>query len=68
MLSQVRKQIFFKAVLVDMEEGVINELLRGPMRELFDSKQKVTDVSGSGNNWYWSCLFHCIIYAFQNLS
>ncbi|XP_041716708.1 tubulin epsilon chain isoform X3 [Coregonus clupeaformis] len=40
-----------RAVLVDMEEGVVNEILQGPLRELFDSTQLITDVSGSGNNW-----------------
>uniref|UniRef100_A0A3Q3ASP7 Tubulin epsilon 1 n=1 Tax=Kryptolebias marmoratus TaxID=37003 RepID=A0A3Q3ASP7_KRYMA len=39
------------AVLVDMEEGVVNEILQGPLREVFDSTQLLTDVSGSGNNW-----------------
>ena len=34
-----------------MEEGVVNELMRGPLRDLFDSRQLITDVSGSGNNW-----------------
>ncbi|XP_063299578.1 tubulin epsilon chain [Pelobates fuscus] len=40
-----------RAVLIDMEEGVVNEVLQGPLRDLFDSKQLITDVSGSGNNW-----------------
>nr|XP_043891255.1 tubulin epsilon chain isoform X2 [Solea senegalensis] len=40
-----------RAVLVDMEEGVVNEILQGPLREVFDSTQLLTDVSGSGNNW-----------------
>nr|WAQ15576.1 tubulin epsilon [Halisarca dujardinii] len=40
-----------RAVIVDMEEGVVNELLRGPVGELFDHQQLITDVSGSGNNW-----------------
>lgn len=40
-----------QAVLVDMEEGVVNEILQGPLREVFDSGQLLTDVSGSGNNW-----------------
>lgn len=40
-----------QAVLVDMEEGVVNEILQGPLREVFDSTQLLTDVSGSGNNW-----------------
>uniref|UniRef100_A0A8C9FKQ0 Tubulin epsilon chain n=1 Tax=Pavo cristatus TaxID=9049 RepID=A0A8C9FKQ0_PAVCR len=34
-----------------MEEGVVNEILQGPLRDVFDSKQLITDVSGSGNNW-----------------
>lgn len=40
-----------QAVLVDMEEGVVNEILQGALREVFDSAQLLTDVSGSGNNW-----------------
>ncbi|MGH0147444.1 UNVERIFIED_CONTAM: hypothetical protein FKN15_058940 [Acipenser sinensis] len=40
-----------RAVLIDMEEGVVNEILQGPLRDVFDSKQLITDVSGSGNNW-----------------
>ncbi|MEQ2232459.1 Tubulin epsilon chain [Ilyodon furcidens] len=34
-----------------MEEGVVNGILQGPLREVFDSTQLLTDVSGSGNNW-----------------
>ncbi|XP_026175136.1 tubulin epsilon chain isoform X3 [Mastacembelus armatus] len=34
-----------------MEEGVVKEILQGPLREVFDSTQLLTDVSGSGNNW-----------------
>ncbi|XP_014662146.1 PREDICTED: tubulin epsilon chain-like isoform X2 [Priapulus caudatus] len=40
-----------KAVLVDMEEGVVNAALKGPLGDVFDHKQFITDVSGSGNNW-----------------
>nr|XP_008261608.1 tubulin epsilon chain isoform X2 [Oryctolagus cuniculus] len=40
-----------RAVLIDMEEGVVNEILQGPLRDVFDSKQLITNVSGSGNNW-----------------
>ena len=40
-----------RSVLVDMEEGVINNVMRGPLAELFDTVQTVKDVSGSGNNW-----------------
>ena len=43
---------FSQAVLVDMEEGVVGELLNGPLGEVFDNQQLLTDVSGSGNNWY----------------
>lgn len=35
-----------------MEEGVVNETLKGPLGELFDSKQFLTNTSGSGNNWF----------------
>jgi tubulin epsilon len=40
-----------RAVLVDSEEGVTNQLLRGHLADLFDPSQLVTDVSGAGNNW-----------------
>lgn len=40
-----------RAVLIDMEEGVVNEILQGPLRDVFDSRQLITDISGSGNNW-----------------
>ena len=40
-----------RAVLVDMEEGVVNSLVKSPLGDLFDSRQLITDVSGSGNNW-----------------
>ena len=45
------KNLKARAILVDMEEGVVNELLDGHLREIFDNKQLITDVSGSGNNW-----------------
>lgn len=40
-----------QAVLIDMEEGVVNEILQGPLSDVFDNKQLITDISGSGNNW-----------------
>lgn len=40
-----------RAVLVDMEEGVVSQVVSGPLRDLFDDSQVITDVSGSGNNW-----------------
>ena len=40
-----------RAVLVDMEEGVVNRVSNGPLGGLFDATEFVTDVSGAGNNW-----------------
>lgn len=40
-----------RAVLVDSEEGVVSQLLRGHLADLFDRSLLVTDVSGAGNNW-----------------
>ncbi|KAJ3198632.1 Tubulin epsilon chain [Entophlyctis luteolus] len=40
-----------RAVLVDMEEGVINQVLASPLRTLFSDDQIVSSNSGSGNNW-----------------
>ena len=40
-----------RAVLVDTEEGVVSQLLRSPLAEVFDRSQIVTDISGAGNNW-----------------
>lgn len=42
-----------RAVLVDMEEGVINGIRNGDLKELFDpgGQQFVTAPSGCGNNW-----------------
>lgn len=58
----VDKPTLIKAVLVDMEEGVISEMMRGPLGSLFDHNQLISSVSGSGNNWsVWhplSCLYY----------
>lgn len=40
-----------RAVLIDMEEGVLNGLLKSDVGELFNSTELVKDVSGAGNNW-----------------
>ena len=40
-----------RAVMVDTEEGVVNQLLKSPLAEVFDRSQLVTDISGAGNNW-----------------
>eukprot|EP00644_Phytophthora_capsici_P008497 jgi/Phyca11/111385/e_gw1.20.707.1 len=47
-----------RAILVDMEQGPVAETLAGPLGELFDQQQLLTDVSGSGNNWaHGHCLY-----------
>ena len=40
-----------RAIIVDTEEGVVNQLMNGPLKELFSSKQLIHGVSGAGNNW-----------------
>lgn len=40
-----------RCVAVDMEQGVLQSMLRGPLNRLFDSTFFVSDVSGAGNNW-----------------
>lgn len=40
-----------RCVAVDMEEGVLNAMVRGPIGGLFDQTHFVSDVSGAGNNW-----------------
>ena len=40
-----------RCVAVDMEEGVLQSMLRGPLKDLFDANFFVSDVSGAGNNW-----------------
>ena len=48
-LSCYQHDVFpLQAVLI---EGVVGELLRGPLGEVFDHRQLITGVSGSGNNW-----------------
>lgn len=49
--AHCRLSLDLQAVLVDMEEGVVNQVLQGALREVFDAAQLLTDVSGSGNNW-----------------
>ncbi|GMH65607.1 hypothetical protein TrST_g8434 [Triparma strigata] len=40
-----------RACLIDMEDGVLSETMRGPLKDLFTSAQVMSDVSGAGNNW-----------------
>lgn len=46
-----------RGLLVDMEEGVINQIRNSPLNELFDERQQITSNSGSGNNW---AVGHCV--------
>ena len=39
-------------MVVDMEEGVINSMMKSEIGELFDERMFISDVSGAGNNWY----------------
>eukprot|EP00117_Sycon_ciliatum_P010307 scpid50670/ scgid12257/ Tubulin epsilon chain; Epsilon-tubulin len=54
-----------RAVLVDMEESVVNELLRGQLGEVFDCRQNLTSISGSGNNWAVGHYMYGDMYADQ---
>ena len=40
-----------RALLIDMEQGPLQETMRSPLGALFDQTQMVSDVSGSGNNF-----------------
>ncbi|KAJ1380562.1 tubulin, epsilon 1, partial [Ochromonadaceae sp. CCMP2298] len=40
-----------RALLVDMECGVLTETMKSPLGALFEETQFVYDVSGSGNNF-----------------
>ena len=49
--NESQKLLKARTLLVDMEEGVINQLLKSDLGELFDTTQLIKDVSGAGNNW-----------------
>lgn len=41
-----------RAIVVDMECGVINnKILNGELKDIFESRQCISDQSGAGNNW-----------------
>lgn len=40
-----------RSVVVDMEEGVINNMRRSEIGSLFEDNQIVSSISGAGNNW-----------------
>ncbi|KAL3320758.1 Tubulin epsilon chain [Cichlidogyrus casuarinus] len=37
--------------MIDMETGVINEIKKSPLKDIFEHDCTITDVYGSGNNW-----------------
>jgi tubulin epsilon len=49
--TQKIKSLRARAILIDTEESVVNEIFRSPIRDVFEYKQYVSDVSGAGNNW-----------------
>lgn len=49
--EQQIKTLRARAILVDMENGVVDSLLKSGIGELFDKTQIIKDASGSGNNW-----------------
>lgn len=40
-----------RSVLIDMEEGVLGQIKRSVIGEIFDDEQIISSNSGSGNNW-----------------
>ncbi|KAL1140875.1 hypothetical protein AAG570_000803 [Ranatra chinensis] len=40
-----------RALLIDMEESVVQRFQTGPLRDLFDNACSLTNYPGSGNNW-----------------
>lgn len=40
-----------RSLIVDTEEGVINQLLKSDLGKLFDDMHFIKGVSGAGNNW-----------------
>lgn len=51
MAQNGKDELRARAVMVDMEEGVINSIRRTRLGGMLSNHQFVTDVSGSGNNW-----------------
>ncbi|XP_076249372.1 tubulin epsilon chain [Calliopsis andreniformis] len=51
-VSDLKKaKVKARAVLIDMEDSVIGEIKKGPLRDLFDQTCIVTNYPGSANNW-----------------
>ncbi len=43
-----------RAVLIDTEEGVVNEIMKGPLNEVFDHRQYVSQLFNSYLNFLYS--------------
>ena len=51
-IGDTLKRVRARAVLVDMEEGVVNRVMRSSLGSLFKGEtQSITAPSGAGNNW-----------------
>ena len=40
-----------RALVVDMQQGVTNQLLKSDIGQIFEQRSFINDVSGAGNNW-----------------
>jgi hypothetical protein len=46
------KYLNARCLVIDMESGVIQHRVKnGPLKELFEDKQFISDNPGCGNNW-----------------
>jgi tubulin epsilon len=45
------KHLKARAILIDMETRVVDRVMQGPLREIFDKSLTLVDSCGSGNNW-----------------
>jgi tubulin epsilon len=49
--DMIKSKVTARAVLIDMEEKVVERFKHGIMRHLFDKRYKLVNSPGSGNNW-----------------
>ncbi|CRG94559.1 tubulin epsilon chain, putative [Plasmodium gallinaceum] len=63
--SKDRENLKARAILIDTEMGVTNEIMKSPISFLFDEKNIFTQQSGAGNNWSQGYMYYGKIY--QNL-
>ncbi|XP_058804467.1 tubulin epsilon chain-like isoform X2 [Phymastichus coffea] len=61
-LLRSKLDIYFQAVLVDMEDSVVGRYRHGILRNLFDQTCTVTNYPGSGNNWAVGYYTHGLDY------